>query len=190
MLPTEQPPEQVAQALERGERLLCVGVPRQGLMPRAADWFLIPFSLLWGGFAIFWESSVLSIPNAPLVMKLWGIPFVLIGLYLIVGRFFVDAKMREKTIYALTGERILIFSGIFRRESKSLTLRNIPEVSVVKVRDASGTISFGSAPFGAFAGGFAGWPGNGRMLPPQFEMIDDVAAVATLVREAQRHATA
>jgi hypothetical protein len=28
------------------------------------------------------------------------------------------------------------------------------------------------------------------MLPPQFEMIDDVAAVATLVREAQRHATA
>jgi len=100
------------------------------------------------------------------------------------------AKMREKTIYALTGERILIFSGIFRRESKSLTLRNIPEVSVVKVRDASGTISFGSAPFGAFAGGFAGWPGNGRMLPPQFEMIDDVAAVATLVREAQRHATA
>jgi hypothetical protein len=190
MLPTEQPPEQVAQALERGERLLWVGVPRQGLMLRAADWFLIAFSLLWGGFAIFWESSVLGIPNAPLVMKLWGIPFVLIGLYLIVGRFFVDAKMREKTIYALTGERILIFSGILRRESKSLTLRNIPEVSVVKARDASGTISFGSAPFGAFAGGFAGWPGNGRMLPPQFEMIDDVAAVATLVREAQRRATA
>jgi hypothetical protein len=190
MPPTEQPPEQVAQALERGERLLWVGAPRQGLMLRTADWYLIPFSLLWGGFAIFWESSVLGVPNAPLVMKLWGIPFVLIGLYLIAGRFFVDAKMREKTIYALTGERILIFSGVFRRESKSLTLRNIPEVSVVKARDASGTISFGSAPFGAFAGGFAGWPGNGRTLPPQFEMIDDVAAVATLVREAQRRATA
>ncbi len=190
MLPTEQPPEQVAQALERGERLLWVGAPRKGLMLRAADWFLIPFSLVWGGFAIFWESAVLGTPNAPVFMKLWGIPFVLIGLYLIVGRFFVDAKMREKTIYALTGERILIFSGIFRRESKSLTLRNIPEVPVVKARDGSGTISSGSAPFGAFAGGFAGWPGNSRMQPPQFEMIDDVAAVATPVREAQRNATA
>ena len=190
MLPAEQPPEQVAQALERGERLLWVGAPRQGLMLRAADWFLVPFSLLWGGFAIFWESAVLGTPNAPVLMKLWGIPFVLIGLYLIVGRFFVDAKMRENTIYAVTAERILIFSGIFRRENKSLTVRNIPEVSVVKARDGSGTISFGSAPFGAFAGGFAGWPGNSRMQPPQFEMIDDVAVVATLVREAQRSATA
>jgi hypothetical protein len=90
----------------------------------------------------------------------------------------------------LTGERVLILSGVFRRESKSLTLRNVPEVSVVRARDDSGTVSFGSAPpFAAFSGGIAGWPGSGRMQPPQFEMIDDVAAVAALVREAQRHAT-
>jgi hypothetical protein len=190
MLRTDQPPAQLVQALERGERLLWHGAPRGGLRLRAADLFLIPFSLLWGGFAIFWESSVLSIPNAPWFMKLWGIPFVLVGLYLIVGRFFADAKMREKTLYALTGERVLILSGVFRRESKSLTLRNLPEVSVVRARDDSGTVSFGSAPpFAAFSGGIAGWPGSGRMQPPQFEMIDDVAAVAALVREAQRHAT-
>jgi hypothetical protein len=185
----DQLPEQVVQALERGERVLWCGVPRQGLMLRAADMFLIPFSLLWGGFAIFWESSVWLIPNAPWFMRLWGIPFVLAGLYLILGRFFVDAKMRANTVYALTGERALIVSGIFRRQTKSLTLRNLPEVSVVQARDDSGTISFGSVPtFAAFSGGMAGWPGSGRALPPQFEMIDDVAAVAAMVREAQRHA--
>jgi len=190
MLRTDQPPAQIVQAPERGERLLWHSAPRGGLRLRAADLFLIPFSLLWGGFAIFWESSVLSIPNAPWFMKLWGIPFVLIGLYLIVRRFFADAKMREKTLYAMTGERVPILSGVFRRESKSLTLRNLPEVSVVRARDDSGTISFGGAPpFAAFSGGIAGWPGSGRMQPPQFEMIDDVAAVAALVREAQRHAT-
>jgi hypothetical protein len=184
-------PEEVSQALERGERLLWVGAPRQGLKLRSADLLLIPFSLLWGGFAVFWESSVLAIPNSPWFMKLWGIPFVLIGLYLIVGRFFVDAKMRKNAIYAVTSQRVLIFSGIFRRETKSLTLRNIPEVSVVSARDGGGTISFGSPPaYSGFAGGIPGWPGSGRMLPPQFEMIDDVAAVATLVREAQRNASA
>ncbi len=191
VLSTNQPPAEVAEALEPGERLLWSGAPSQGLKLRAADMFLVPFSLFWGGFALFWELSVLRLPNAPWFAKLWGIPFVLVGLYLLVGRFFVDAKMRENTFYALTGERILIFSGIFRREAKSLTLRNIPEVSVVKGRDASGTISFGSAPpFAGFSGGIAGWPGSGRMLPPQFEMIEDVAAVATLVRDAQRRASA
>jgi hypothetical protein len=190
-LPAQVSEAQVSQALERGERLLWFGTPRRGLKLRSADAFLIPFSLLWGGFAVFWESSVLQIPNSPLFMKLWGMPFVLIGLYLIVGRFFVDAKMRENTVYALTNERILIFSGIFRRETKSLFLRNIPEVSVVQARDGSGTISFGSAPpYAAFSGGMAGWPGSGRMLPPQFEMIDDVATVAGRVREVQRHASA
>jgi hypothetical protein len=186
---TDQLPEQVVKALEGGERVLWWGVPRQGLMLRAADMFLIPFSLLWGGFAIFWESMAWVIPNAPWFFRLWGIPFVLAGLYLIVGRFFVDARMRENTVYALTGERVLIFSGIFRRETKSLSLRNLPEVSVVQGRDDSGTISFGSIPpFAAFSGGMAGWPGAGRMRPPQFETIDNVAAVAATVREAQRHA--
>jgi hypothetical protein len=190
MLPIDPPPAQVSQALERGERLLWFGAPRQGLKLRSSDLFLIPFSLLWGGFAVFWESSVLAIPSSPLIMKLWGIPFVLIGLYFIVGRFFADAKMRGNTVYALTAERVLIFSGIFRRETKSLTLRNIPEISLVEANDGSGTISFGSLPpFSSFTGGgIAGWPGSRRSLPPQFEMIEDVAAVAALVRDAQRKA--
>jgi len=184
-------PEEVTSALERGERLLWLGGPRQGLRLRGADVFLIPFSLLWAGFAIFWESSVLAIPNSPFFMKLWGIPFVLIGLYFVAGRFFADAKMRDTTVYAVTNQRALIFSGIFRRETKSLTLRNVPEVSVVKARDGSGTISFGSVPpFAAFSSGFAGWPGYGRNLPPQFDMIDDVAQVATLLRDTQRSASA
>ena len=32
---------------------------------------------------------------------LWGIPFVLVGLYIVFGRFFVDAKQREKTCVAI-----------------------------------------------------------------------------------------
>ena len=191
MPPTGQMPEEVSEVLERGERLLWAGAPQRGFKLRSSDIYLIPFSLFWAGFTVFWESTALQAPDMPFFMKLWGIPFVLVGLYLVVGRFFVDARMREGTVYAVTSQRALIFSGIFRREMKSLMLRNIPELSVVKAYDGSGTISFGSAPlYWGFPGGMAGWPGSRRMLPPQFEMIDDVATVATLVRDAQRNVPA
>jgi hypothetical protein len=94
----------IARELTSDERLLWRGRPRSGIRLRGSDFFLIPVSLLWGGFAIFWESAALfMIPkNDPVggLFPLFGIPFVLFGLYFIFGRFIVDKKMREGTEYA------------------------------------------------------------------------------------------
>ena len=70
----------VTERLLTGERMVWSGRPAQGLLFTGRDWLLVPFSLLWGGFAIFWESSVLAM-NGPIIMKLWGVPFVLIGAF-------------------------------------------------------------------------------------------------------------
>ena len=63
--------------LASDEKLIWTGRPKTGIVFRGSDLFLVPFSLLWGGFAIFWETSVIA-TDAPFFFKLWGIPFVLV----------------------------------------------------------------------------------------------------------------
>ena len=59
---------EIPQRLESQESVLWSGKPKQGLVLRASDGFMIPFSLLWGGISIFWEASVLSM-DAPGFMR-------------------------------------------------------------------------------------------------------------------------
>ena len=156
---SETPEQSLQGELDPGERLLWSGSPRQGLRFRASDLVVIPFSLMWGGFAFFWEYTVVSSQKASVFFMLWGVPFVLIGLYLIVGRFFVDAWQRGQTRYGLTDERALILSGVLTREVKSLSLRNLEGISMNQRSDGSGGIRFGSvSPINAMWYGTA-WPG-------------------------------
>jgi hypothetical protein len=89
--------------LSAGESLLWSGQPLRKVIFHRQDWFAIPFSFLWGGFAIFWELGVLGYfensghpHSAPGFLALWGIPFVLIGQYLIWGRFFYTDTLLSK----------------------------------------------------------------------------------------------
>ena len=100
----------------------------------------------------------------------WGVPFVLVGLYLIVGRFWVDAKQRAETYYALTDSRVIIVSGVFSRSTRSLSTRTLSDVAMTKKKNGSGTISFGPVnPMYAWWG-IAGWPGMGRYTTPCLEL--------------------
>ncbi len=166
--------------------MLWFAQPRQGLLLRPVDAFLIPFSLLWGGFAIFWEVSVVAV-GAPVFFLLFGALFVVVGCYLIVGRFFFDARQRYTTFYAVTDERAIIVSGLLSRTVRSMDLRTLGEMALSERRDGSGTIVFGNAsPFDWMLGGIAGWPGSGGRLASRFELIPDVRSVYETIRNAQR----
>lgn len=168
--------------LSAGEKLIWTGYPKGGIVFRTWDVFFVPFSLLWGGFAIFWETTVFT-TGAPFFFKLWGIPFVLVGLYMIAGRFFVDAKKRENTIYGITQDRIIILSGIFRRDFKSLNIKTMSDISFTQKDDGSGTITFGPSDFRYGAMGGTIWPGTTQV--PMFELISDVKKVYDKIVELQ-----
>ncbi len=150
----EEPESKLDGELREREQLLWYGRPKQGIRLRAIDALLIPFSLMWCGFAIFWEVTALTM-GAPFFFALWGIPFVLVGLYFVFGRFLVEAKGREKTYYGVTDERIIIVSGLFSRKVKSLNLRTLSDVSLTEKADGSGTITFGPTR----------WPRGSRVRP-------------------------
>jgi hypothetical protein len=54
-----------------GETVVWSGRPGQGLRFTGRDLLLVPFSLLWGGFAVFWEVNVLW----------WSTPYYIIPLF-------------------------------------------------------------------------------------------------------------
>ena len=104
------PLNQLNQYLLSNEFLLWSGRPDPSVRFTKADTFMIPFSIMWGGFAIFWEAGVLR-SNAPFFFRLWGVPFVAVGLYFIFGRFAVKRRQKIRTVYGVTAQRALIAVG-------------------------------------------------------------------------------
>ena len=187
MLVSMPPPPEITATLDRGERVIWSGQPRQGLVLRGVDAFAIPFALVWTSIPLFGTVMTLRGSKGDAFAVFPALLFVVIGLYLLVGRFFVDAAQRRRTFYTLTNERILIVSGLWSRDVRSLPLRTLGDVDVSARPSGQGTIAFGR---GAYGFAMPGWPGARRYLPPMFEMIPDVAAVAKLLRDTQRAASA
>ena len=179
--------EDIRTRLFAGERLLWSGQPRQGLMLTPMDALLIPFSLFWGGVAIFWESSVLT-TSAPVFFAVWGLPFVLVGFFLIGGRFFADAWLRGRIQYGLSDQRVLILrSGPFSSLT-SLNLNRMGEITLKEGKAGRGTIRLGQSALFWGRRGFGGW------LPaldptPQLLGVEDVRRVFDQIERARRSPT-
>jgi len=127
--------------------------------------------------------------NAPFFFRLWGIPFVATGLYMVFGRFFADAKQRSKTYYGVTTERVIIVSGLFSTKTKSLNLSTLTDVTLDEKSNGCGTITFGATTPGARWAGAIAFPGKGQQQqPPIFELAEGARSVYEKIRTAQQQA--
>lgn len=170
--------------IDANEKLIWIGEPKRGILFRSADIFLIPFSLVWCGFAIFWFYSALNM-GAPFLFAMFGVPFVIIGLIFAFGRFIIDAKQRANTVYGLTEDRIIIKSGVFKKTIQSLNIRTLSNIEYTEKSDKSGTINFGPKnPMMMWGNGMNWWPGV--KASPSFDLIQDVRQVYNKIIEIQK----
>lgn len=167
-----------------GERILWSGRPQQGLLFMPRDVYLVPFSLAWCGFAIFWTVTAAA-AKAPGFFPLWGGMFVAIGLYFVIGRFVVDALIRRGLRYAVTDRRVLIARPLPLAKFSVLNLAQLPDIDLSERSNGSGTIRFGRTPASPWSGnsGMSGWTPS--LDPtPQFLGIEQARRVFDLIQRA------
>lgn len=191
---------EIQSELIAGESLLWCGQPLRRIVFHQRDLFAIPFSLLWGGFAIFWEWGVTGhIGNsqhshgAPAFFVLWGIPFVLIGQYLIWGRFLYTAWRKGRTFYAVTNKRVLVVSTGMSRKVIDGYFRNLDSAALSVRSDGVGTIEFSSETFSGSAWGFGRRNRNNQLdidlATLVFFDIQDVRGVYQIIQTQREQAS-
>lgn len=174
---------QLRNSLDHHERLLWAGRPKQGFVLRPSDRTLIPFSLFWLGFSVFWMFMALKMGGR--LFALFGVPFVIIGVYMLIGRFFTDMLRRKNTIYGITNDRIVIKSGIFSKELRSVNIRSISDLTFTEKQDGSGTILLGKPDQNIVAYNTANtWHGSKSVT--DLELIPEVKKVYDILVRVRR----
>ncbi|MCF4166265.1 PH domain-containing protein [Zavarzinia compransoris] len=166
-----------------GERLLWQGRPRRGLVLGARDFFLIPFSLVWCGTVVAGAIDVLGRDGAFMPKAIMAL-MLAVGLFILVGRFMVDAFVRGRTHYAVTNQRIVIFRHGPFGSIVSLNLDRLPALELKERPDRRGTLRFSATDSRRL--------NNGIWMPaldpsPQFLDIEDARNVYTII-DSQRSA--
>lgn len=172
-----------------GEAILWQGRPDPNVIFAKADVLMVPFSLIFLIFAIFFELRILSVAFYPRVPReVWlfhgiGLLFVLIGGYLAIGRFYLKKRKKLKTWYALTNKRALIMSHFLERRVDAVDLKSALSASKIIGRKGTGSIIFGTE--GAFLAHYLGFEymNYKNQVAPAFYDINNVEGVFRLIEE-------
>ncbi len=175
---------ELTEYLDKEEKLIWTGQPKSGIIFKSSDLFLIPFSIIWCGFAFFWFFSATN-SGAPFIFSMFGIPFMLIGLYFVFGRFIFDAKLRKNTFYGVTNERIIIKSGVLKKTINSYNIKTLSYLELEEKSDKSGIIFIAPKnPMNIWGNGMNWMPGTNNS--PSIEYIEQVKQVYNIILEIKK----
>ena len=121
-----------------GENILWKGKPEKSGLLTKRGYYMIPFSLLWCGIVSL--SVVDSIIRTGFV-ELFDVPFILAGLYLLVGRFIITVYTRRITAYVITNKKIIRKIG---KNVDMLEMAALPPMYIELLKDGRGSIGFGA----------------------------------------------
>jgi len=197
-MPTIDPraSEKFQQELLSGESILWAGIPNPSVIFHWEDWAMVPFSLLWGGGALFmgaesfgwWRGKPGTAPTWDFGMIVIA-AFIAIGQYLIWGRFVMDGWLKRRTYYGITNRRSLFLQQSYERKSRVVYLDTLSEIE----HEGSTTGRIWLGPRGPMVGGRS----QSRSLSavnisgavPVLTDIDDVEAVYHLILDLRQKMT-
>jgi hypothetical protein len=135
--------------LRDGERIVWRGRPDPSKHFTKADLFIVPFSILWAGlfFVVAFPALIRGIAHGrgePIEFVFMSI-FLVVPLYITVGRFVVKAAAKRKREYVLTNQRAVIVSS--GKVSQDVMLRNAAVSTEITKDGMHATVRF-SAPSG------------------------------------------
>ena len=182
MIPEKEIKNVIQDYLNPDEKTIWSGTPKHGLVFRRSDLIAIPVSVLWFVFSILWLINIIKM-EAPTFFWIFGIILVSIGFYFVFGRFWTDVRKRANTSYEITNNRIIIKSGVFLIQTKSLNIKNLSDITVNEREDGSGTITLG--PTQPFYGMYKvmNWPG--MKYAPSIELVPNVRKIYNLIVKLQ-----
>ena len=131
------------------ERLLWTGKPVKEIKLLPSEKITMIFGAFWTAFSAFWIAMAYAgtseIEGGPLmanIFPLFGIPFLLTGLYLMIISP-IRAKRKRKNIeYALTNKRVLIFYNSKVQSLQAFKYNEIQNISFGCDADGVGVVTF------------------------------------------------
>ena len=108
------------------------------------------FAIPWTAFAVFWMAAAagFKIPDFKQgfdFFPLFGLPFILVGLGLLLRPFF-DYFKAYKVVYAITNRRALIIYFGSKKKIRSYELSEIGPVTRIEKADGTGNLYFSVKP--------------------------------------------
>ncbi len=137
----------IEENLMDGESILWKGKPQIKIFT-IADIPITIFALFWCGFVTMWEINAIKMsPKTPGFdfFPIFGLPFVIVGLYLLIGRFFYRYFNLKNTHYFVTNKRIVELTKFFGKNiSREIFLDSLTGVEKTVEKNGASTIFFKS----------------------------------------------
>lgn len=183
--------------LTEGEVILWAGRPLQETVFHWKDLFLLPFGVISSAGSLLSLSAAFGFSNwdpSDAIPLLGGLVFLVVGQYLIWGRFVIALWKKRRTFYAVTTQRVIVVQNLRQRTVLCSYIDTMPEIMRSgRLREVS-TLRF------AKQGSFLVSEQNLRIWDPFFleespafvdlEEADGVYHLVAALRAKARHAVA
>lgn len=93
------------------DEILWQGTPVNTPLFNKSDFFLVPFSIIFGGFFIIYAliTALMLITGESIIFSLVGITFLLMGAYILFIRLWYRKKRISRQVYFVTDKRVFAF---------------------------------------------------------------------------------